>query len=150
MTPLFFLLIREALQEVLWNDFYLHSSWTPRLIYSQNLKIISPVESFLCPDKQGTPEEGTKIQRPKFCKRKNNKDEDNSPKTLTDKNHYASSQKFRQEMLIFVPNFGYQICNFIICIFTFNLPISTSELFLNFGILCQKQYLTCHEIFERP
>ena len=26
----------------------------------------------------------------------NNKDEDNSPKTLNDKNHQASSQKFRQ------------------------------------------------------
>ena len=26
----------------------------------------------------------------------NNKDEDNSPKTLNDKNHRASSQKFRQ------------------------------------------------------
>ena len=31
---------------------------------------------------------------------KNNKDEDNSQKTLTDKNHQASSQKFRQLILI--------------------------------------------------
>ena len=29
-------------------------------------------------------------------KRNNDKDEDNSPKTLNDKNHQASSQKFRQ------------------------------------------------------
>ena len=33
--------------------------------------------------------------RPKCC-RNNNKDEDNSPKTLNDKNNQASSQKFRQ------------------------------------------------------
>ena len=50
--------------------------------------MISPVESFLWPDKQGTPEEGRRIQRPKNCE-KNNKDEDNSPKT--DKNGYNCS-----------------------------------------------------------
>ena len=33
--------------------------------------------------------------RPKRCGN-NNKDEDNSPKTLNDRNHQASSQKFRQ------------------------------------------------------
>ena len=48
--------------------------------------MISQVKSFLCPDKQGTLEEGRRIQRPKRCK-KDNKDEDNSPKTLTDKLH---------------------------------------------------------------
>ena len=42
-----------------------------------------------------TPEEGWRIYRPKRC-RNNNKDEDNSPKTLKDKNQQASSQKFRQ------------------------------------------------------
>ena len=57
--------------------------------------LISQVESFLCPDKQGTPEDGRRIQQLKRSE-KNNKDEDNSPKTLTDKNHQASSQKFRQ------------------------------------------------------
>ena len=41
-----------------------------------------------------TPEEGRKTYRPKRCGN-NNKDEDNSPKTLNDKNHLASSQKFR-------------------------------------------------------
>ena len=56
--------------------------------------MISQVESFLCPDKQGTPEEGRMIQPPKRYNNNNNKDEDNSPKTLTDKNHQASSQKF--------------------------------------------------------
>ena len=34
--------------------------------------------------------------RPKCCGN-NNKDEDNSPKTLNDKNHRASSQKFRHQ-----------------------------------------------------
>ena len=43
---------------------------------------------------QQTPEEGRRTYRPKHCGN-NNKDEDNSPKTLNDKNQ-ASSQKFRQ------------------------------------------------------
>ena len=42
-----------------------------------------------------TPEGGRRTYRPKFCGN-NNKDEDNSPKTLNDKNHQASSQKFIQ------------------------------------------------------
>ena len=42
-----------------------------------------------------TPEEGRRIYRPKHCGN-NNKDEDNSPKTLNDKNQRASSQKFKQ------------------------------------------------------
>ena len=42
-----------------------------------------------------TPEEGWRTYRPKRYGN-NNKDEDNSPKTLNDKNHQASSQKFRQ------------------------------------------------------
>ena len=40
-----------------------------------------------------TPEEGRRTYRPKRCGN-HNKDEDNSPKTLNDKNHQASSQKF--------------------------------------------------------
>ena len=32
----------------------------------------------------------------------NNKDEDNGPKTLNDKNHQASSQKFRQLSIFFL------------------------------------------------
>ena len=47
--------------------------------------MISQVESFLCPDQQGTPEEGRWIQQPKRSEKNNNKAEDNSPKTLTDK-----------------------------------------------------------------
>ena len=39
------------------------------------------------------PEEGRKTYRPKRCGN-NSKDEDNSPKTLNDKNQQASSQKF--------------------------------------------------------
>ena len=49
--------------------------------------MISQVASFPWPDKQGIPEEGRRIQRPKCCE-KSNKDEDNSPKTLTDKKIY--------------------------------------------------------------
>ena len=41
-----------------------------------------------------TSEEGRRTYRPKRCG--NNKDEDNSPKNLNDKNQQASSQKFRQ------------------------------------------------------
>ena len=44
---------------------------------------------------QQTPEEGWRTYRPKHCGN-NNKDEDNSPKNLNDKNQQASSQKFRQ------------------------------------------------------
>ncbi len=42
-----------------------------------------------------TPEEGWGTYRPKRCGN-NNKDEDNSPKTLNDKNQQASFQKLRQ------------------------------------------------------
>ena len=42
-----------------------------------------------------TPEEGRRTYRPKRCGN-NNKDEDNSPKTLNDKNHQTSSKEFRQ------------------------------------------------------
>ena len=42
-----------------------------------------------------TPEEGQQTYQPKNCGN-NNKDEDNSPKTLNDKNHQVLSQKFRQ------------------------------------------------------
>ena len=44
---------------------------------------------------QQSPEEGRRTYRLKRCGN-NNKDEDNSPKTLNDKNQQASSQKFRQ------------------------------------------------------
>ena len=42
--------------------------------------MISKVESFLCPDKQETPEEGWMIQQPKCLSTYHNKDEDNSLK----------------------------------------------------------------------
>ena len=42
-----------------------------------------------------TTEEGRRTYWLKHCGN-NNEDEDNSPKTLNDKNHQASSQKFRQ------------------------------------------------------
>ena len=50
-----------------------------------------------------TPEEGQRTYRPKRYGN-NNKDEDNSLKTLNDNNHQASSQKFRQLILIKVSN----------------------------------------------
>ena len=68
-----------------------------RLIKS-NYKIISQVESFLCPYKKETLEEGWRIQQPKHCvSTNNNKDEDNSLKNHNQNNApQASSQKFRQ------------------------------------------------------
>ena len=55
-----------------------------------------------------TPEESRRMYRPKRSEN-NNKDEDNSPKTLNDKNNQASSQKFWQLVLVsckicFVPS----------------------------------------------
>ena len=47
-----------------------------------------------------TPEEGRRTYRPKRCGN-NNKDENNSPKNLNDKNQQASSQKFRQLILLY-------------------------------------------------
>ena len=44
-----------------------------------------------------TPEEGRKTYQLKRCGN-NNKDEDNNPKTLNDKNQQALSQKFRQQI----------------------------------------------------
>ena len=44
---------------------------------------------------QETPEEGWRTHQPKRCEY-NNKDEDNSPNVLNDKNHQAASQKFRK------------------------------------------------------
>ena len=50
----------------------------------------------MCPTRvRQTPEESRRTYRPKRCGN-NSKDEDNSSKTLNDKNHQASSQKFRQ------------------------------------------------------
>ncbi len=75
---------------------YRPSSSTPCLINSQTLKMISQVESFLCPDKQETPEQGRRIQRLKRCASTNgNKDEDNRLKITTKiiviKTHLKSS-----------------------------------------------------------
>ena len=63
----------------------------PCLINSKTLKMISQVESFLCPNKQGTPKEGWRIQQQKICASAyHNKDEDNSPK-----NHNQNNTMFR-------------------------------------------------------
>ena len=51
--------------------------------------MISQVESFLCPDKQGTPEEGWRIQQLKRrVSTNNNKDEGNSPKNHNQNNRH--------------------------------------------------------------
>ena len=48
-----------------------------------------------------TPEEAWRTYRPKRYGN-NYEDEDNSPKTLNDKNHQALSQKFRQLINIYI------------------------------------------------
>ena len=68
-----------------WEIIFKVDCWTPCLINSQTLKMISQVESFLCPNKRGKTKEGWRIQWPKRCEKKTNKDEDNSPKTLTER-----------------------------------------------------------------
>ena len=55
---------------------------------------------------QETSEKSQRTYRLKCCEY-NNKDEDNSPKTLNDKNHQASSQKFRQLILYFLIHNNY-------------------------------------------
>ena len=47
-----------------------------------------------------TPKEGRRIYQPKHCGN-NNKDEDNNPKNLNDKNQQAPSLKFRQLICIY-------------------------------------------------
>ena len=66
---------------------WIRSSYFLNVLFDQQtLKMISWVESFLCPDKQGTPEEGQRIEHPKHCVlTNNNKDEDNSQKNHTHK-----------------------------------------------------------------
>ena len=79
------------------------SSYFLNALFDQelNFEIISQLESCPCPDKQGTPEEGRRIQRPKrWITTNNNKDEGNSPKNNAQNiAHQASSQKFRQIIL---------------------------------------------------
>ena len=79
MMSLFFMPIKlgSIMRRTLLFESHFHISWTPCLINSQTLKMISLVESFLCPNKQGTPEEGHRIQRPKHISTYHNKDEDN-------------------------------------------------------------------------
>ena len=63
--------------------------------------MISLVESFLCPDKQGTPEEGWNI-----VSTNNNKDEDISPKNHNQNNSHL--KKFQQIVfLIFSEGKGF-------------------------------------------
>ena len=52
-----------------------------------------------------TPEESRSTYQPKHCGN-NNKDEDNIPKNPNDKNHQASSKKFRQPKQFYIKNFS--------------------------------------------
>ena len=62
--------------------------------------MISQVQSFLCPDKQETPEEGQRIQQLKCVSTNNSKDEDKNLKNHNQNNSYqASSEKFKQMLL---------------------------------------------------
>ena len=70
------------------------------IVFSTTFRPICPLAFFRCLSKfrecfrvRQTPEEGRRTYRPK-CWGNNNKDEDNSPKTLNDKNHQASSKKY--------------------------------------------------------
>ena len=61
------------------------------LVY-MGIEMISQVESFLCPDKQGIPEESQRIQWLKPCVSTNNKkNEDNSPKNHNENNALLNS-----------------------------------------------------------
>ena len=51
-----------------------------------------------------TPEEGRRMHRLKRCEY-NEKDEDDSPNRLSDKNYQASSHKFRQKFSFLLNNF---------------------------------------------
>ena len=52
------------------------------------------VESFLCPDKQGTLEKGQRIESPKrYFSTNNNKDEDNSSKNLKENSRIGPGQQ---------------------------------------------------------
>ena len=71
----------------------------PCLINSQTLKMISQVESFPSPDKQGTHEEGWRIQQPKHCVSIYcNKDEDKSLKNHNQNNQNSWSYKNTKEI----------------------------------------------------
>ncbi len=68
---------------------------------------------------QQTPEEGQRTYQPKRCGN-NKEDEDNSPKTLNDKNHQASSQKFRQ---LIIRQVSFKIVT-VSPMFVFSSPVS--------------------------
>ena len=79
------------------------------------------------------PEEGRGTYRPKRCANIN-KDEDNSPKNLDDKNHQALSQKFRQR---------------IICLFEFHGISTTMGYSMPNPVNIYELYMICnHFLYE--
>ena len=83
------------------------------LLYSQGFSwsVFQPSSGVLCQTWHETPEGSQKMHQPK-CSEYNNKDEDNSPDTLSDKNYPASSQKFRQ--IIQEEYFGLMLIMFVV------------------------------------
>ena len=87
------LIVMKSNDVIIW----ITSSWfLNALLDQQTLEMISQVESFLCPNKQGSLKESRGIQWLKCCvSTNNNKDEENSPKSHTQNNsHEASSKKY--------------------------------------------------------
>ena len=89
---------------------------------------------------QETPEEGLKTYQLKHCVY-NDKDEDNSIKTLNNKNHQKSSQKFRQGRKLLELDCGYInkyiSINFIKCMYierkSCNKNVFRKDLFKTFS-----------------
>ncbi len=79
-----------------------------------------------------TPEEGRRTYRLKHCGN-NNKDEDNSPKTLNDKNHQASSQKFRQQKKL-----SHKLCTFVSSDNIFEIENGIALQILVYGVAFKK------------
>ena len=71
-----------------------HFGWNVLRPSSEVCRTREPIQNF-----EPRPEEGRRTHRPKRCEY-NNKDDDNSPKTLNDKNHLALSQKLGQLLAI--------------------------------------------------
>ena len=86
--------IKKLKKKIWWFGHHLCVQWhenNKALIFNHDI-LLSRVRSRV---RHETSEEDRKTHRLKRCEY-NNEDEDNSPNTLNDENHQASSQKFRQ------------------------------------------------------
>ena len=93
---------------------------------------------------------GRRTYRPKRCGN-NNKDEDNSPKTINDKNHQASSQKLRQQISCIQRHFqrgtGYKVCKSL-CFFSSSY--SESIIALSCRFVLPSKLATAFLLFVNP